>query len=74
MRGTTVAGILFIVLGAVLLAYQGFTYTEKEEVFKAGPITATEEKERTVPISPVLGALSLAGGVVLLVMGSRRIG
>ena len=71
MRGTTVAGILFIVLGAVLLAYQGITYTEEEEVFKAGPITATAEKERTIPISPILGALSLAGGVVLLVMGKR---
>jgi len=71
MRGTTLAGIVFIVLGAVLLAYQGFTYTTEEEVFKAGPISATAEKQRTVPFSPVIGALALAGGVVLLVMGKR---
>jgi hypothetical protein len=73
MRSTSLAGLILIVLGAVLLAYQGFTYKTRETVFKAGPIQATEEKEHSVPIPPILGALSLAGGVVLLVLGRRSV-
>ena len=72
MRTSLIAGVLLIVLGVVALTYKGFTYTEKEKVLDIGPIEAHAEEEKTVPISPILGALALAGGIVLVVMGSRR--
>jgi hypothetical protein len=56
----------------VSLAYQGITYTTREKVLEVGPIKATAEKERTIPLPPILGGLALAGGVVLLVVGARR--
>ena len=67
-----VVAIVLIAVGVVSLAYQGITYTTREEVLEVGPIKATAEKERTIPLPPILGGLALAGGVVLLVVAARR--
>jgi len=70
--GLLFIAIVLIAIGVVSLAYQGITYTTREKVLEVGPITATKEKERTIPLPPILGGLALAGGVVLLVAGARR--
>jgi len=70
--GVLVVAIILIAIGGVSLAYQGITYTTREKVLEVGPIKATAEKERTIPLPPILGGLALAGGVVLLVVGARR--
>jgi uncharacterized membrane protein len=67
-----IIGILLIVLGLVALAYQGITYTKSEKVLEVGPITATKETKKTIPLPPVLGGVALLGGVVLLVASSKR--
>jgi len=64
-------GILLIVLGVLALAYQGITYTTREKVIDLGPIKATKETEKTIPLPPILGGAALAGGVVLLIAGAR---
>jgi hypothetical protein len=61
-----------IVLGALALAYQGFTYTHREKVIDLGPIHATADKQERVSIPPILGGLALAGGVILLLAASRK--
>jgi len=65
-------GIALIVLGALALAYQGITYTTREKVVDLGPIQASVEKQKTIPLSPILGAAALAAGVILVVVGNRR--
>ena len=70
--GVLVVAIVLIAIGVVSLAYQGITYTTREKVLDIGPIKATAEKEKTIPLPPILGGLALAGGVVLLVVGARR--
>jgi hypothetical protein len=71
MRTTNIVGILLIVLGVLALAYQGITYTTREKVIDLGPIKATKETEKTIPLPPILGGAALAGGVVLLIAGAR---
>jgi hypothetical protein len=71
-RDMRMAGIILIILGVVALAYGGISYTRKEEVLDIGPIEATTETRETIPLPPLLGGLALAGGVVLLIAGSRR--
>jgi hypothetical protein len=66
------AGIVLIVLGVLALAYQGFTYTTRETVIDIGPITATAERERTFPLPPIIGIVAIAGGVALMLAGSRK--
>ena len=68
---TIVIGILLIVLGVVALAYQGITYTMRKTIVDIGPIQATKDTTKTIPLSPVLGGVALAGGVVLLLAGAR---
>jgi drug/metabolite transporter (DMT)-like permease len=60
-------GIILIVVGVLALVYQGFTYTTQKKVLDVGPIQATKEEHHTVPLPPILGALALIGGVVILV-------
>jgi hypothetical protein len=64
-------GIVLIVLGVISLAYQGITYTTHKKVLDIGPLQATEEQHKTIPLPPLLGAIALMGGVVLVVAGRK---
>ena len=72
MKGTALAGIALIVLGVLALAYQGITYTTREKVVDLGPLKITADKEKSIPLPPILGALALAGGIVLVFVGVRK--
>jgi len=72
MKTYTLAGIILIVIGIVALAYQGITYTTREKVVDIGPIQMTAEKTKTLPLPPIVGGVALVGGIVLLVMGSKK--
>jgi len=67
----TIVGMTLIALGLAALVYQGITYTSRETVLDIGPLHATADGQRTLPLSPVLGLAALAAGVALLVAGSR---
>ena len=72
MKPISWAGILLIVLGALVLAYQGINYTRQKKVLDVGSVHLTTETHERIPLPPILGGLALAGGVVLLVMGARN--
>jgi hypothetical protein len=72
MRPIILAGILLVVLGGLALAYQGFTYTHRENVMDVGPVHVSREDHDWVSIPPILGGLALAGGIVLLVVGANK--
>lgn len=72
MRTNKLIGVILIVVGIAAFAYQGITYTTREKVVDLGPIQMTAEKTRTIPLPPIGGAVALAGGIVLLVMASRK--
>jgi uncharacterized membrane protein len=67
-----IIGIVLIAVGLVSLAYQGITYTSRETVLEVGPIKASADKQRTIPLPPILGGIALAGGVALLIGTWRR--
>jgi hypothetical protein len=71
MKSATLIGVLLIVLGIGALAYQGFTYTSREKIIDIGPIEATQETTKTIPLPPIVGALALIGGVVLVATSAR---
>jgi uncharacterized membrane protein YidH (DUF202 family) len=72
MKPIAVIGILLIVFGVFALAYGGFSYTKKEKVIDLGPLQATTEEHKTVPLPPILGGAALVAGVVLLVLGNKK--
>jgi hypothetical protein len=65
-------GIALIALGLIALVYQGITYTTREKVVDLGPLKISAQKEKTIPLPPILGGLALAGGIVLVVVASRK--
>ena len=71
MKPIMLIGIALIALGVVAFAYQGITYTSREKIIDIGPIQATHETSKTIPLSPILGGVSLVGGIVLVLIGNR---
>jgi len=69
---TTLVGIALIVFGIVAFAYKGITYTSREKVVDIGPIHATADTQKTIPLSPLLGGLALLGGIVLVAVGAKK--
>ena len=72
MKPMSLAGIVLIVLGLAALVYQGVSYSSRETVLDLGPIHATAERQKTIPLPPIMGIAAVAAGVALVVVGSRK--
>jgi len=68
----TLVGIGLIVLGIVAFGYQGISYTSREKIIDIGPLQASVDSKKTIPLSPFLGGLALAGGIALVVVGAKK--
>ena len=64
-------GILLILFGVVALAIGGINYTKREKVLDIGPLEATTETRKTIPLSPIVGIAALAGGIAMVAVGSK---
>ena len=71
MKNTLILGIALILVGAAILAYQQFSYRTRETVLEVGPLKATAERTKTVPLPPILGWALLGGGACVLVFSAR---
>ena len=71
MNTKTIVAVLLIALGVVVLAYSGITFTTpgKPVEFLGMHIATTDSHF----IPPVVGALALVGGIVLLVVNPKRV-
>ena len=72
MKPVMILGVLLIVVGVLALAYQQISYTTRETVLDVGPIEATAERRRTVPLPPILGAAAVGAGVIVLFVSRRK--
>ena len=72
MKAKSLVGILLIIVGALVLAYQGINYTRHKDVLDVGSVHVTREEHERIPLPPILGGLALVGGVVLVVMGASN--
>jgi uncharacterized membrane protein YidH (DUF202 family) len=65
------AGIVLIIIGALALGYQYFTYTTTEKDAQLGPIEIQHQETHTVSIPPIIGGVCIVGGVLALVASGR---
>jgi hypothetical protein len=72
MKPAVFIGVVLIVLSIFSFAYQGITYTTREKVIDIGPIEATAEKQKTIPLPPIFGAIALIGGIALVIIGNKN--
>ena len=72
MKPQSILGVLLIAIGIIAFAYQGFTYTTREKAVDIGPIQISADKTHTVSFPPIVGAVALIAGLVLVVTGGRK--
>ncbi|MDD5264424.1 MAG: DUF3185 domain-containing protein [Candidatus Bipolaricaulis sp.] len=63
-------GIVLIVFGVVALIYQGVTFLVPNTT-DLGLFTVTVSEQRTIPLPPIVGGISLAAGIALVLMSRR---
>jgi len=64
--------IALIAIGIIAFAYQGISYTSRDNVVDVGPLHVTAERSHTLPLPPIVGAIALAGGLGLLFMNGQK--
>jgi hypothetical protein len=71
MNTKTIVAVILVALGIVVLAYSGITFTTpgKPVEFLGLHIQTTDSHF----IPPVVGALALVGGIVLLLVNPKRV-
>ncbi len=72
MRTTMAIGVLLIVLGVAALFVRAFTYPTRERVLDAGGVRVDVDTRKTIEVPLVAGGLTLAAGVVLVVVATRK--
>jgi hypothetical protein len=70
MRPIVIIGALLIVLGGIVVALQGVSYVRDRQEVRLGPVELVAEERGF--ISPLIGAVVLIAGLVLVVVGRRR--
>ena len=71
MRSKTL-GIIVIVIGLLMIIYTGFNYVTTEKVVDLGPIQINQEKNHPLRWSPVVGAVLLIGGILVIVLTKKK--
>ena len=72
MRGTMLLGVILLIAGLAGLAWPVISYTTTEKVVDIGPVEVTAEREKRVPVPPIVAGLEAVAGVVIIVAGSRN--
>jgi len=72
VKPISITGVVLIVAGLAALAYQGISYTKRETILDIGPLHATADTQKTLPLPPVVGGVALVGGVLLMIAGARK--
>jgi hypothetical protein len=64
-------GVIMLLFGVVGVLYGSLRFAYPDKVMDAGPLELSFAEHENVPVPPLLGALALVGGVVILAAGAR---
>jgi len=65
-------GIALILIGALMMAYTGFSFVTTEKVVDIGPLSINKDNNHTLQWSPIVGGVLLACGVVVLARSKKE--
>ncbi len=69
---TKTIGIILAVVGLIMIAYTGFNYITTEKVVDLGPIHIDKEKNHEIQWNPIVGAVLLAAGTVIILTNKNN--
>ena len=70
MRPLGILGVVLIVVGILVLAARGISYTKDRDSTHVGPIKVSTEQKGFVP--PIAGAVAILAGIVFVAVGRGR--
>ena len=73
MKKESLIGLMLLVVGFLLLAYQVYRFAAHESIiFDLASIQAAQEAQLRLPLTPLFGAVAMFAGVVLIVRDRDR--
>jgi small-conductance mechanosensitive channel len=72
MKKESLIGLMLLVVGFLLLAYQVYSFAAHESIFDLASIRAAQEAQLRLPLTPLFGAVAMFAGVVLIVRDRDR--
>jgi len=72
MKKESLIGLMLLVVGFLLLAYQVYRFAAHESFFDVASIQAAQEAQLRLPLTPLFGAVAMFAGVVLIVRDRDR--
>ena len=60
-----------IAIGILLMVYTGFNFVTREKVVDLGPVQINKKENHPVQWSPILGAVLIVGGIVVIVLDKK---
>ena len=65
-------GIVLVVIGMLMMVWTGFNFVTRERVVDVGPVHISANKNNPVEWSPIIGAIILVAGVVVVVTNKNK--
>ena len=72
MKPAAIIGIILIIVGIVGFAYGGFGWREEKKDAQLGPLEIKHTENHGISFPPIVSGICLVGGIVLVVVGSRK--
>ena len=72
MNPAGIIGIILIVIGVIGFAFGGIHWTTEKKDAQLGPLEIKHSEREGVAFPPVLSGLCVVGGIVLVIVGSRK--
>ena len=70
MSSRGIIAVVLVALGIVVLAYSGITFKTRGKPIDIGPVHIETTQSHFIP--PIVGAIALIGGLVLLGVGNKK--
>lgn len=67
-----VIGMVLIIVGAIGIIWGGIGYIKDRDTTHIGPVDIVVEKKGRIPVPPMVGAVALVAGGLIVGMSSRR--
>jgi hypothetical protein len=72
MKPAGIIGVILIILGVVGFAFGGIHWTTEKKDAQLGPLEVKHSEQHGIAFPPVLSGLCVVGGIVLVIVGSRK--
>ena len=72
MKPAGIIGIILIVIGVIGFAFGGIHWTTEKKDAQLGPLEIKHSERQGIAFPQVLSGLCVVGGILLVIVGSRK--